>query len=137
MSTDQTQTQDVAEFVASVENKTRQSDARVLLEMMERITGLTPRMWGDTLIGFDSYHYKYDSGHEGDSFITGFSPRKARLVIYITPGFDSYGPLLERLGKHKSSVSCLYINKLADVDMTVLEELVTAAHNDMKRKYHG
>lgn len=92
MSTDQTQTQDVAEFVASVENKTRQSDARVLLEMMERITGLTPRMWGDTLIGFDSYHYKYDSGHEGDSFITGFSPRKARLVIYITPGFDSYGP---------------------------------------------
>lgn len=137
MSKSQTQTQAVAEFVASVENKTRQSDARVLLEMMERITGLTPKMWGDTLIGFDSYHYKYDSGHEGDSFIAGFSPRKARLVIYINPGFDDYGPMLERLGKYKSSVSCLYINKLADVDMTVLEELVTAAHNDMKRKYHG
>jgi hypothetical protein len=137
MSKSQTQTQAVAEFVASVENKTRQSDARVLLEMMERITGLTPKMWGDTLIGFDSYHYKYDSGHEGDSFIAGFSPRKARLVIYINPGFDDYGSMLERLGKYKSSVSCLYINKLADVDMTVLEELVTAAHNDMKRKYHG
>jgi hypothetical protein len=137
MSKSQTQTQAVAEFVASEENKTRQSDARVLLEMMERITGLTPKMWGDTLIGFDSYHYKYDSGHEGDSFIAGFSPRKARLVIYINPGFDDYGSMLERLGKYKSSVSCLYINKLADVDMTVLEELVTAAHNDMKRKYHG
>lgn len=137
MSKSQTQTQAVAEFVASVENKTRQSDARVLLEMMERITGLTPKMWGDTLIGFDSYHYKYDSGHEGDSFIAGFSPRKARLVIYINPGFDDYGSMLERLGKYKSGVSCLYINKLADVDMTVLEELVTAAHNDMKRKYHG
>ena len=81
-------------------------------------------MWGPSIVGFGSVHYKYDSGREGDMGLTGFSPRKANLTLYITDGFDKYGDLLARLGKHKTSVSCLYINKLADVDQDVLRELV-------------
>lgn len=127
---------DVATFLSNVDNKRRQADAMVLLEMMRRITGQEPKMWGPTIVGFDSYHYKYESGREGDSFISGFSPRKANLAIYITPGFEAYGDLLDRLGKYKSTVSCLYINKLDDVDLEVLEELVARAYSDMRDKYH-
>ena len=127
---------DVATFLSKVDNKRRQADAMVLLEMMRRITGQEPKMWGPTIVGFDSYHYKYESGREGDSFISGFSPRKANLAIYITPGFEVYGDLLDRLGKYKSTVSCLYINKLDDVDLEVLEELVGRAYSDMRDKYH-
>lgn len=128
---------DVDAFLASVTHKTRHADALVLLDMMKEVTGHDPKMWGPSIIGFDSYHYKYESGREGDACISGFSPRKANLVVYITPGFKQYDDLLARLGKYKSSVSCLYINKLADVDLDVLRELVSQSYIYMRQKYHG
>jgi hypothetical protein len=94
-------------------------------------------MWGTSIVGFGSYHYRYASGQEGDWPIAGFSPRKQNLSVYIMPGFEKYGDLLSRLGKHKTGKSCLYINKLADVDMDVLEALVSEAVKAMKRRYPG
>lgn len=113
-----------AEFIASVEHDRRREDGKVLLKWFEEVTGYTPRMWGPSLIGYGRYHYKYDSGREGDMLITGFSPRKANLVMYIMPGYRDMGEKLARLGKHKLGKSCLYINKLADIDMDVLREIV-------------
>ncbi len=114
----------VSDFMASIENKRRREDGKTILEMMRRITGMEPEMWGPTIIGFGDYHYKYDSGREGDIFLTGFSPRKQNLSLYVMDGFEGRDDLLSRLGKHRTGVSCLYINKLADVDMHVLEELI-------------
>ncbi len=114
----------VAEFIESVENERRREDAHTVAAMMERVTGEKPKLWGTSIVGFGEAHYKYESGREGDWFKVGFSPRKANLVLYIMPGFRDYGPLMQRLGKHKTGKSCLYINKLDDVDMDVLEELV-------------
>ena len=111
-------------YVTAVEHKTRKADAEVLLDFFARITGMTAKMWGPSLIGYGSYHYKYESGREGDMLITGFSPRKANLVFYIMPGYQDLSEILARLGKHKVGKSCLYINKLADIDMDVLEEIV-------------
>lgn len=103
--------------------------------MMARISGLKPRMWGPTIVGFGSYDYTYESGHSGTSLRVGFSPRKARLVVYIMPGFEGYAERLAALGKHKTGSSCLYINKLADVDTTVLEQLVRESLEAMEQKY--
>ena len=122
----------VEKFIASVENKRRREDGLTLLEMMREITGLEPEMWGPSIIGFGDYHYKYASGREGDMFLTGFSPRKQSLSLYIMDGFDGRDDLLARLGKHRRSVSCLYVNKLADVDMDVLRELVSRAFESAK-----
>ncbi|MEM6727236.1 MAG: DUF1801 domain-containing protein [Pseudomonadota bacterium] len=127
--------EDPAAYIAAVEHKTRRADAEVLDAMFRRITGWTPRMWGPSLIGYGSYHYKYESGREGDMLATGFSPRKANLSLYVMPGYQDYGGLLARLGKHKTGAACLYINKLADVDMAVLEELVRAGLFDLTDKY--
>ena len=118
-----------------MEHPVRRKDAEVLLELFERITGWEPRMWGPAIIGFGEYHYKYDSGREGDFMRTGFSPRKANMVVYIMPGYTNFDPILARLGKHKLGKSCLYINKLDDIDLTVLEELVRAGLDDMAQKY--
>ena len=114
----------VDEFMAAVENKRRREDGLVLIEMMRDVTGLEPEMWGPSIIGFGSYHYKYDSGREGDMPLIGFSPRKQSLSLYIMSGSDEYEELMSKLGKHRTGASCLYINKLADVDMGVLRELV-------------
>lgn len=103
--------------------------------MLERITGESPKMWGPSIIGFGSYHYKYDSGHEGDMCRLGFSPRKAELVLYVLTEDPGQTEKLTRLGKHKTGKSCLYIKKLADVDMAVLEEIATDALSYMNRKY--
>ena len=118
----------VEDFIASVENKRRREDGIALLEMMREITGLEPEMWGPSIVGFGDLHYKYESGREGDMFLTGFSPRKRSLSLYVTSEFDMYEALLSRLGKHRRGASCLYINKLADVDMDVLRELVRRAY---------
>jgi len=126
---------DVLAFIDSVDNPKRQADAKVVLEMMERVTGLAAKMWGTAIIGFGSYHYKYESGREGDSLRVGFSPRKANLVIYIMPGYTDYSGILSRIGKYKKGKSCLYINKLEDIDMAVLEELVLAGLADIEAKY--
>ena len=124
-------------FIDAVGHPRRREDAQVLLDLMRRVTGENPVMWGTAIVGYGSYHYRYASGQEGDWPIAGFSPRKQNLSIYIMPGFERYGALLSRLGKHKTGKSCLYINKLADVDMDVLESLVRAAVAEMKRRYPG
>jgi hypothetical protein len=122
-------------FISSVESDKRRADAEKLLEMMKRITGEEPVMWGPSIIGFGSYHYKYESGREGDWFLTGFSPRKANLSVYIMAGFNQYDELMAKLGKHKTGASCLYINKLDDIDLDVLEELIRESLIYMKKKY--
>lgn len=118
---------DPADFVAAVEHDVRRADAEVLLELMERVTGCPPKMWGPSIIGYDQYHYVYESGREGDFLKVGFSPRKANMVLYLLPGYDAAGEMLDRLGKHKIGKSCLYVNKLADIDLAVLEELIVSA----------
>lgn len=125
----------VTDFIQSVDHATRRADAVVLDGMFRRITGWTPRMWGPTIIGYGSYHYVYDSGREGDSLASGFSPRKTGQSIYIVPGYQDFGHILDRLGKHKMGKSCLYVTKLADIDMAVLEELVRAGLDDLAKKY--
>ena len=125
----------VRKFIGSVENVRRQTDAMVLLDLFEEITGKSAVLWGESIVGFGQYKYHYPSGQKGIWPVTGFSPRKQNLSIYIMPGFSQYRPLLDKLGKHKHSVSCLYINKLADVDMNVLRELIVASIAEMETLY--
>jgi hypothetical protein len=114
----------VEEFLDSVANEKKRQDSYAILELMKDVTGEEPAMWGTSIVGFGSYHYQYASGREGDWFLVGFSPRKQNLTLYIMSGFDEYESLLEDLGKHKTGKSCLYINKLEDVDRSTLRELV-------------
>ena len=124
-----------ADYIAGIDHPVRREDAATLLALMNRITGWDARMWGPSIVGFGQYHYRYDSGREGDFMRTGFSARKANLVVYILPGYTDFSAILARLGKHKLGKSCLYINKLADVDLAVLEELIRAGLADMAEKY--
>ncbi len=105
----------------------------VLLDLFQRVTGYQPTMWGPSIIGYGRYHYRYQSGREGDFLATGFSPRKANLSIYIMPGYQDYAEILGRLGKHKLGKSCLYVNKLADIDLEVLAELIRSGLQDLDR----
>lgn len=125
--------QNVEAFLNSVEHDTRREDSFELLKMMQDITGEEPKMWGDTIVGFGEYHYKYESGREGDMLQIGFSPRKQSMTVYIMPGFEAYEKLLDKLGKHKTGKACLYINKLADVDREVLKKLIRASYDHMVR----
>jgi hypothetical protein len=113
----------VDDFIAAVAKPVRRADAAVVRAIMERVTGEPATMWGPSIIGFGTCHYRYDSGHEGDMCRVGFSPRSANLVLYVG-GFPEYDALLARLGKHRRSTACLYLNKLADVDLAILEEIV-------------
>ena len=122
-------------FVGAVDHQRRREDAQTVKAMMERVTAWEPRMWGASIVGFGEYHYKYESGREGDFLITGFSPRKKALTIYIMPGFRRYDALMGKLGKFKTGKSCLYINKLDDVDLSVLEELIRLSVEYMVEKY--
>jgi hypothetical protein len=116
----------VRSFISAVENETRREDAKTLLKLFEKATGWKAKMWGPTIVGFGAYHYTYDTGHSGTSCVVGFSPRKANLVIYVF-GFPGKADLLQKLGKHKGGLkSCLYINRLADVDNAVLEKILLA-----------
>ena len=117
----------VADFLDAVENPVRRADGKTVCAMMAQITGEEPRMWGPSIIGFGSYHYKYDSGHEGTSCRIGFSPRKAELVLYILNGSEGEAELLARLGKHKTGKSCLYIKLLSDIDGSVLGEIIAGS----------
>jgi len=125
----------VEEFLAGIPHDRRREDCRVVVEMMTEITGEEPAMWGSSIIGFGTYHYKYASGREGDWPITGVAPRKQSLTLYIMPGFDRYEELMGKLGKHKTGVSCLYVNKLDDVDLPTLRTLVSESFAYMKKKY--
>ena len=124
--------QSVIDFLNNVDHKTRREDGFTLLKMMEDITSEEAVMWGTSIIGFGSYHYKYESGREGDMPLIGFSPRKQSMTVYIMPGFDEYEAMLAALGKHKIGKSCLYINKLADVDDDALRRLIERAYTHMK-----
>ena len=115
----------VDDFLDAVPDETRRADARAVCAMMARVTGMPPKMWGPSIVGFGSYRYTYDSGHSGEMCRIGFSPRKAQLVLY--GGFLRAPELLERLGKHDTGKGCLYIKKLANVDMGVLEQMTHAA----------
>ncbi len=114
----------VKDFLNSVPDERKREDSFAILELMRDITGEEPAMWGSSIVGFGSYRYKYASGREGEWFLAGFSPRKQNLTLYIMAGFDEYDSLLAELGKYKTGKSCLYINKLADVDLPTLRELV-------------
>ena len=116
--------QSVDEFLQRVDDEAKRRDSYIILGLMEEVTGAKARMWGDSIIGFGSYHYKYASGREGEWFLTGFSPRKRNLTLYIMSGFTEYDGLLRRLGKFKIGKSCLYVNRLEDIDLSTLRELV-------------
>lgn len=122
----------VIEFIDSVEHKKRQQDAKIILKLMSDITGEEPQMWGSSIIGFGSYHYRYASGREGDWMRIGFSPRKQNMSLYIMNGFKEYSQLLDSLGKHKTGKSCLYINKLEDIDIEVLKQMIHHSYFNAK-----
>ncbi len=124
----------VEAFLDRVDGDARRQDCLTLVRIMKQATGAEPRMWGSSIVGFGSYTYTYDSGRAGDWPLTGFAPRKQDLTLYIMPGFDSYGALLEKLGKHKTGKSCLYIKRLADVDLGVLKRLVSASVKAMRQR---
>lgn len=123
------------EFLNAVEPVQKREDSFKILEMMKDITGLEPKMWGPSLIGFGDYHYKYESGREGDFFRAGFSPRAQNLTVYVMPGYQDFDDELSRLGKHKMGKSCLYIKRLSDVDEDVLREIIEKGLRIMEEKY--
>ncbi len=125
----------VTEFLNGVDNQTRREDGLALLEMMEEVTGEEAVLWG-SIVGFGSYHYKYESGREGDMPLVGFSPRKQSMTLYLMAGFEASGEMLGQLGKHKLGKGCLYINKLSDVDEAVLRDLIKHSYDHMKATNH-
>jgi Domain of unknown function (DU1801) len=125
--------QPVLEFLNRIENDSRRQDCLTVMELVKDVTGEEPRMWGESIVGFGSYHFRYESGREGDWMLVGFSPRKQNLTLYIMAGFDQYDALMSQLGKFKTGKSCLYINKLADVDLQILRELVKQSVDHMRK----
>lgn len=125
----------VAEFLGKKATGQQLADSRELIRLFREITGSPPKMWGPSIVGFGQYHYRYDSGHEGDMARLGFSPRSTELVFYLLPGFEGYEHLMERLGKHRTGKCCLYIKRLSDVDEAVLEEIAVAGLDYMREKY--
>lgn len=123
-------------FINQVDNEQKRKDCFELIALMQDITGHPPKMWGSSIVGFDQYHYKYESGREGDILLTGFSPRKQSLVLYLGPGLENRR-LMARLGKYKTGKGCLYLNKLDDVDRGVLRELILTSVTAMRERYPG
>jgi len=123
----------VTEFLDSVPDEKKRNDCLEILKLMKQVTEEEPKMWGSSIVGFGSYHYKGKSGREGDWMLTGFSPRKQNLTLYLMGGFDTHAALLEKLGKFTTGAGCLYIKTLADVDKEVLKELVQASVERMKQ----
>lgn len=128
-------TASVDAFLKGLKDKPRAADSRVVLTLMQKVTGEQPRMWGPSIVGFGTYHYKYDSGREGDFLRIGFSPRAQALTLYLMGGFPRYEALMAKLGKYKTGQSCLYIKHLSDVDLKVLEELIVASWKEMAKRY--
>ena len=125
----------VESHIAAFAHAEQRDGARRLVELMRSVTGQEPRMWGPSIVGFGSYHYRYASGHEGDSALAAFAARGRELVVYIADGFEGRDELLARLGKHKSGKVCVYIRRLADVDLEVLETLIARSVADTERRY--
>ena len=126
---------DVGAFLASVEDEQKRADCRQICAWMQEATGAPPQMWGASIVGFGSYHYRYASGREGDWFLTGFAPRAQNISLYIMAGFSAYEELMNRLGKYKTGKSCLYIKRLSDVDSEVLKELINESLAYMRMTY--
>ena len=125
----------VSAFMNAIEDKTQRADCKAIAAMMRKATGKRAKMWGSSMVGYGSYHYKYASGQEGDYFLAGFSPRKQATTVYIMPGFSGYETLMKKLGKYKTGKSCLYIKRLADIDEKVLQQLITKSVAEMRKKY--
>lgn len=125
----------VDDFIAAIADDNRRKDCLALAEMMQRVTGCKPYMFGPTIIGFGNYHYQYESGHEGDACITGFASRKPDITVYIVPGFLASEALMGKLGKHKTGKSCLYIRRLSDIDPKVLEQLLKTSVDYVRKNY--
>ena len=123
----------VDDFLNSIPEEGKRTDAFAIMKLMKQVTRKKPKMWGPSIVGFGEYHYKYDSGREGDWFLTGFSPRKQNLTLYIMSGFARYATLMKRLGKYKIGKSCLYIKRLDDIDVTVLKELIRLSAEHVKK----
>ena len=125
----------VSQFINQIEDAQKRRDCNQVMKLMKQVTGKKPVMWGDSIVGYGQYHYKYASGREGDWMATAFSPRKQNLTIYIIPGFSGYPDLMEKLGKYKLGRSCLYVKNLEDIDLDVLAELVERSVTDMEKMY--
>jgi hypothetical protein len=128
-------TASVDAFLKRIADDDRRNDCQTVVRIMKKAAKSEPRMWGSSIVGFGSYHYKYESGREADWFVVGFAPRKQDLTLYIMAGYDRFPAILARLGKYKTGKSCLYIRRLADVDQGVLEELVSASVKYMKQAH--
>ena len=127
--------QKVEHFLTAVADEQRRQDSFTLLELMKQVTGLDPRMWGSSIVGFGSYHYKYESGREGDTILAGFSPRKQNLTIYNMGGLDQHDDLFKQLGKHSTGGGCLYIKRLDDVDLPTLKRLIEESVEHVKQTH--
>ena len=117
----------VTTFISSLENEDRRKDSKTLVALMKKLTGEKPVLWGPSIVGFGDYRYKYASGREGDWFLIGFSPRKQNMTLYIMDGFKKYGDLLKKLGPYTTGASCLYVKRLADIDMNILSEMIASS----------
>jgi hypothetical protein len=129
--------QSVSAFINAIEDKQKRADVRKIGAMMRRATGVRASMWGTAIVGYGHYHYKYASGREGDFMLTGYSPRKQALSVYIMTGFKPFPTLMKKLGKYKTGSSCLYIKSLADVDAAILEQLITESVKKMRKTYQS
>ncbi len=125
----------VGDYIAAIADPDRAGDCRSLVRLMTRITKKKPVMWGPSIVGFDSYHYRYESGREGDACLMGFSYRKPELAIYVVAGFEGAGQMLESLGRHRTSKVCLYVKRLSDIDLEVLESLLRHSATEIRRRY--
>jgi Domain of unknown function (DU1801) len=125
----------VDDYFAAIDDEARRKDCQALAKLMTKATKQKPKMWGTSIVGFGSYHYKYESGREGDSCLTGFSSRKGDISIYLTASFPKHDELLAKLGKHKMAKACLYVRKLSDVDLKVLEQLIVGSYAERKLRY--
>lgn len=125
----------VANFLEAIADEKKRAESFILVELMREVTGEEPEMWGPSIVGFDSYHYVYESGREGDAPLTGFSPRARSFSLYIMAGFARHADLMAKLGKHKTGKACLYVYKLDDIDLDVLRQLVTLSVEYMRKKY--
>ncbi|HJS20458.1 MAG TPA: DUF1801 domain-containing protein [Anaerolineales bacterium] len=125
----------VESYLSAIEDEIRRKDCEALIELMSKVTDQEPKMWGTSIVGFGSYHYRYASGREGDSALTGFSSRKGEIALYVAANAPGHEKLLTKLGKYKTGKSCLYIRRLSDVDIDILEQLITRSVADIKRQY--
>ncbi|HUS02083.1 MAG TPA: DUF1801 domain-containing protein [Chitinophagaceae bacterium] len=125
----------VTDFINSVSNEIKRNDSFQIIEIMQKITGFEPKMWGPTIIGFGKYHYKYDTGHEGDMPVAAFSPRSTAIVIYLAETFENRDELFQKLGKYKTGKVCLYIKKLGDIDVSVLKKMISNSIKNIQSRY--